>query len=78
VEYFSATWCVPCKTFKPVLISEVDEDKLEIFDIEKNQDIATERGVRSIPTTIFYDEDGDEINRLVGNVTNLEIRRMYL
>jgi thiol-disulfide isomerase/thioredoxin len=75
VEYFGATWCGPCKTFKPVLMSTVDENKLEIFDVEENQDLASSRGVRSIPTTIFYDEDGDEIKRFVGSKNKQDLEK---
>tara|TARA_R110000744_G_scaffold46571_7_gene102926 strand:+ start:581 stop:841 length:261 start_codon:yes stop_codon:yes gene_type:complete len=76
VEYFGATWCGPCKNFKPVLIDTVGENTLEIFDVEESQDIATSRGVRSIPTTIFYDEDGEEVKRMVGSRNKSELEKI--
>lgn len=72
VEYFGADWCGPCKAFKP-LVSEACGDILEIHDIDNEQALAVSRHVRSVPTTIFYDEEGDEVKRIVGAKPKSEI-----
>ena len=39
-KYFTATWCGPCKTFKPVVIELKEEGySIEIIDIDEHQDI---------------------------------------
>ena len=65
---FSATWCGPCKAFKPTLL-ELDQDRLEYIDIDELPEIREDYNVQSVPTVILVDEDGDELARLVGGQT---------
>ena len=62
---FSASWCGPCKAFKPTLL-ELDQDRLEYIDIDELPEIREDYDVRSVPTVILVDEDGEELVRLVG------------
>ena len=65
-KYFSATLCGPCKQFKPIMQELSDEGyNIEFIDGDENKDLAIEYNIRSIPTTII-EEEGKEINRLVG------------
>ena len=67
-KYFSATWCGPCKTFKPIVQEVVSEGyNIEYIDIDSNQDTAVEYGVRSVPTVVIL-QNGTEVDRLVGSV----------
>jgi len=65
-KYFSATWCGPCKQFKPIMeeLSEEGYD-IEFIDGDESKEVAIEYNIRSIPTTVI-EQDGKEINRLVG------------
>ena len=64
-KYFSATWCGPCKQFKPIMEELSNEGyNIEFIDGDENRDLAIEYNIRSIPTTII-EEEGKEINRLV-------------
>ncbi len=55
---FWAEWCGPCKMLAPILDQIADEYKgrLQIakLDVEENQSIAMQFGVRSIPTLILF------------------------
>ena len=62
---FSASWCGPCKAFKPTLL-ELEQDRLIYIDIDEMQEIRRDYEVRSVPTVILVDEDGVELERLVG------------
>jgi thioredoxin 1 len=62
---FSASWCGPCKAFKPTLL-ELEQDKLVYIDIDEMPEIRRDYEVRSVPTVILVDEDGVELERLVG------------
>lgn len=62
---FSASWCGPCKAFKPTLL-ELDQDRLEYIDIDLLPEIREDYEVRSVPTVILVDDDGEELVRLVG------------
>lgn len=67
-KYFSATWCGPCKAFKPVIQEAVSEGyNIEYIDIDSNQDAAVEYGVRSVPTVVIL-QNGTEVDRIVGSV----------
>ena len=65
-KYFSATWCGPCKQFKPIMEELSNEGyNIEFIDGDENREVAIEYNIRSIPTTVI-EQDGKEINRLVG------------
>ena len=68
IKYFSATWCGPCKAFKPVM-QEVANDgySIEFIDVDQSQETATKYGIRSVPTTVI-EENGIEVNRFVGAI----------
>ena len=53
MKYFSATWCGPCKTFKPVMNEIAGEGhSVQFIDIDLQQDLAAKYNVRSVPTTV--------------------------
>lgn len=71
---FYAEWCGPCKVVGqnlknanlPIPITEVD--------VEDNDDLVLQYGVRSVPVVILVDDNGNEIRRWVGifNVNELK------
>lgn len=67
VLYFTADWCNPCQTTRPI----ADELKREglidfIFvDADIELDLLEEFGIKSVPTYILI-EDGKEIKRMNG------------
>jgi len=66
---FSTPWCVPCRTFGPILESLAEEFngsfKLCKMDAEENYKIASEYGINSVPTIIIF-KDGKPIDKVVG------------
>ena len=65
-KYFTATWCGPCKAFKPIMNEIINEGhSVQILDIDANEAIARQYNVRSVPTTVI-EENGVEVDRLVG------------
>ena len=72
-KYFSAAWCGPCKQFKPIMQELLDEGyNIEFIDGDENKEVAIEYNIRSIPTTVI-EENGKEINRIVGVKSKEEI-----
>jgi len=68
VMYFSAVWCGPCKTYKPVFTEVVnsfgDDIDVQIVDVDEESQVSADHGIRSIPTTIMF-KDGEEVFRKV-------------
>lgn len=65
-KYFSASWCGPCKMFKPVVNELIEEGHaIEIIDIDNNQTLAQQYQIQSIPAIIF-EEDGQVVDSLLG------------
>ena len=66
---FWAEWCGPCRMMAPIFeeLSEDFEGKLKFakLNIDENNSIANEYGVRSIPTLVLI-KDGVEVNRITG------------
>jgi|TARA_R110002167_G_scaffold241728_1_gene446997 thioredoxin-like negative regulator of GroEL len=66
VKYFTATWCGPCKTFKPIMNEIASEGySVQFIDIDQNQTLTSQHNVLSVPTTVI-EENGVEVDRFVG------------
>ncbi|MBT4208376.1 thioredoxin family protein [Candidatus Woesearchaeota archaeon] len=73
MKYFSATWCGPCKTFKPIMTEIAGEGySVEFIDVDQNQDLASKYGVRSIPCTVI-EENGLEVSRFIGAISKAQV-----
>ena len=65
ILYFSAAWCGPCKMLGPIMESLSGQIKYEKIDVDNNQDLSIQYGVRNIPTLIIV-ENGEAVGRLTG------------
>jgi thioredoxin 1 len=65
-KYFSATWCGPCKQFKPIMEEMAgDGYSIEFIDVDQEQNKAEKYNVRSVPTVVIED-NGIEVDRFIG------------
>ena len=72
VIQFSAAWCGPCKTLKPIMdkLAVEYKDKAGFYyaDIEDGGiNTGSAAGIRGVPTVIIY-KKGIEVDRKVGGV----------
>ncbi len=70
---FMAEWCGPCKmldrtTWKDesVVTSVQDKAVAVKVDVDKQGGLASEYGIRSLPTVVFTNSEGEELFRFIG------------
>ena len=76
--YISASWCGPCKMFGPVMAKVADYGiPVQKLDADKDQSSVMQYGVRSIPTVVKVDANGNMIDKFVGVKTQQEVINFY-
>ena len=69
--------CIPCKMMAPIIakLEKAYRGKAAIvfIDVWKDKDQAGRFGIRAIPTQIFFDENGKEIYRHTGFMSEADI-----
>lgn len=73
---FWAEWCGPCRAIAPILdeIANEYEEQLIIakVNVDENNDIAAQYGIRSIPTMILF-KDGEQVETIIGLASKSEL-----
>lgn len=66
---FTAAWCAPCRAVGPILEELAHqysgEGTFMTVDIDKNKELASLKGISSVPTVIV-EKNGVEVARIVG------------
>ena len=73
--------CIPCKMMAPI-ITELQKEfegraSIIFIDVWKHRQQALRFGIRTIPTQIFYDKDGNEVWRHVGFMDKKSIKGAF-
>ena len=75
-----ATWCGPCRVVAPIVsqLAEEFDGKVVVgkCDVEENDDIAMEFGVRNIPTILFF-QDGQLVDKFVGAANKSTLKEKF-
>jgi len=77
VADFWAEWCAPCRVLMPLLQKLVEDNQgsfvLAKVDTDKEQELAAQWGIRSLPTVKFF-RDGKVVDEFLGALPEAEIR----
>ena len=73
-----ATWCGPCRMLSPIideLAGEIKDYSFYKLDVDKNENVAREYGIMSIPTLLIFD-NGELKQTLVGFKSKEELKEI--
>ena len=72
---FYADWCGPCQMLEPIVETIAAETEATVVkvDVDANQQLAAEYGVRGVPTLVLF-ADGEPAERLVGMQDEAQLR----
>ena len=75
-----ATWCGPCRMIAPIVTELANEYDGRIVvgkcDVEENDDLTIEFGVRNIPTILFF-KGGQLVDKHVGAITKGDLQKRF-
>lgn len=63
---FGATWCSPCNQASKHLSENFQPEQYAEVDVTENEKLAQHFGIRTVPTFVLVNCNGDEIERFVG------------
>lgn len=69
VLMFSADWCKYCKIAKSDLLENQDEVSswnVEVVDADTSREMVKEYRVKTLPTFIYLNDAGEEVDRVTG------------
>ena len=75
---FTASWCGPCRAYKPIFESVASSTPGAVFetvDVDADPQTAQQYMVRSVPTTVV-EEGGKVVAFKTGMINEAELRRL--
>jgi thioredoxin-like negative regulator of GroEL len=76
ILYFSGKFCAPCSSFKPTIDKISQQLNVVYIDVDENNLVVAEYGVRSVPTLIFL-RDNRMVEKRSGVMSEQQIMQIY-
>lgn len=77
---FWATWCGPCCMIAPIIeeLAREYDGKIVVgkCDVEENDEIAAEFGIRNIPTILYF-KGGQMVDKTVGALSKAKLEEKF-
>jgi thioredoxin 1 len=74
---FGAHWCIPCREMKQVMAdlkaSHGDQVEFRMVYVDEEKPLFGEYKIVAIPTQVFLDSSGKEVDRHLGALTKEEV-----
>ena len=74
---FGAQWCIPCKEMKEVMAalkaSHGDQVEFRLVYVDEERPLFTQYKIVAIPTQVFLDASGKEVDRHMGALPKEEV-----
>jgi len=75
---FWADWSAPCKAMTPVIQSVAEDQFISVkvarVNVEQNEGLAEEYGIRAVPTILIFNHGGLH-DHIVGRASEWEVRQ---
>lgn len=65
ILYFSATWCIPCQQFGPIMEQVGRTHPVQKIDINQQPDLVNTYSILNVPTVVIL-KDNKEVGRFIG------------
>jgi thioredoxin 1 len=76
ILYFSASWCGPCRNFKPIMESVSNSIPVRFINVDENPQLSAQYNVRSVPMLVFL-KDGQEADKSIGVLTESQVKEKW-
>jgi len=79
ILYFTAEWCGPCKTFKPIVQQVMSETStnVQFIDVDQDKTTTSTYQVTSVPTIMMVNDNGIIAYRQSGVISKPQLTTLF-
>lgn len=79
IMYFTAKWCGPCQSFRPIVQQVIKEGAdIIMIDADSSNGLVERLGVSSIPSILVVDENYNVVKRHSGVMTKEQLKNFIV
>jgi len=79
ILYFTAEWCGPCKTFKPIVQQVMSETgaNVQFVNVDQDKNTPSKYSVTSVPTIMFINDNDIVMYRQSGVMSKPQLTNLF-